>query len=170
MYADTLNQFSPRQRDAVVEAAFDCTVEIFAGIEKVVELNVQTARTLMSEQQALVEAATCSGSLSEVIDLQSQQFPASIKKAIAYWRHVEDIAVQTRDGLFGVMQEHFGGLFDAFSEMFDVASIRFAPPLRLGRSSPLVMPRPTLANYGQASIVDSSGNVVSGGDVRRDLH
>ena len=35
MYPDTMNQLSPRQRDAVVEAAFDCTTEVFAGIEKI---------------------------------------------------------------------------------------------------------------------------------------
>ncbi|MFL9963373.1 phasin family protein [Paraburkholderia sediminicola] len=157
MYVETLNQLSPPHLDAVIEAAFDCTVEIFTGIQRVFELNIQTVRTSLSEQQAFAAAALASGSLSEIIDLQSQRYPAAIKKTSAYWRHVEDIAVQTRDGLFGVMHEHFGSLFQTFAEMFDMASTGFAASHRVGMSSPLAMAQPMLATEGQVSIVDSSG-------------
>jgi phasin family protein len=170
MYPDTMNQLSPRQRDAVVEAAFDCTTEVFAGIERVVELNVQTVKTSLSEQQALADAALSARSLSEVIDLQSQQFPASVKKTFAYWRHVEDIAVQTRDGFFGAMEEHFGGSLQTFAEMFDVMSVGFAVQERLGGSSLFVMAQPAVGDAERVAIVDSSGKVVSSDDARGDLH
>ncbi|NMM01894.1 phasin family protein [Paraburkholderia sp. RP-4-7] len=170
MYPDTMNQFSPRQRETAVKAAFACTNEVFAGIEKVVELNVQTVKTSLSEQQALGDAALSAQSVSEVIDLQSQQFPAAVTKTFAYWRHVEDIAVQTRNELFSAMQEHFGSSLQTFAEISDVASSGFVGQERIARSSLLVMTEPAVAGADRVAIVDSSGKVLSSDDVRSDLH
>ncbi|MFM0340721.1 phasin family protein [Paraburkholderia fungorum] len=173
MYPDITNQFSPRQRDAAVEAAFDCTTELFAGIEKVVELNVQTVKTSLSEQEALTDAALSARSISEVIDLQSQQLPAAVTKTFAYWRHVEDIAVQMRMELFTAMQANFGGSLETFAVMVDMAGGGVAvqdAQEQSGESSLLVTAQPAVAAVEQVAIVDSSGKVVSSDDVRGDLH
>jgi phasin family protein len=171
MYPETMNPFSPRQHETAVEAAFACTNEVFAGIERVVELNVQTVKTSLSEQQALGDAALSAQSVSEVIDLQSQQFPAAVTKTFAYWRHVEDIAVQTRNELFSAIREHFGSSLQTFAEIFDVASFGgFVAQERIARSSLLVMTEPAVAAAERVAIVDSSGKVVSSDDVRGDLH
>jgi phasin family protein len=67
------------QRATSVEvAAFDCITELFGGFERVAELNVQTVKTSLSEQQALADAALSARSLSEVMDLHSQPLPAAL--------------------------------------------------------------------------------------------
>lgn len=167
MYPDTINPFSPRQREIAVEAVFDCTTELFAGIEKVVELNVQTVKTSLSEQQALADAALSAGSVSDAVDLQSQQFRAAVTKTFAYWRHVEEIALQTRNELFSAMHEHFGS---SLQTIFDAAPGGFAADERVGRSNLLVTTGPAVVAAGRVAIVDSAGKVVSSDDVRNDLH
>ncbi|MFM0125341.1 phasin family protein [Paraburkholderia sp. RL18-101-BIB-B] len=97
-----------RQGEATIGASSSCAEEISAGLEKVIRLNMQTAKTAVAEQRALADAALSAHSLSEVIDLQSQQLPVAVKKSFAYGRHVEDIAVQTGTDLLIAMQEHIG--------------------------------------------------------------
>jgi phasin family protein len=172
MYADTLNQISSRQRNSAVEGTFDCTAEAMSGIEKVIELNLQTVKTSLSEQQALANAALSARSMSEAIDLQSQQLPATIKKTFAYWRHVEEIAVETRLGLFAAMQERFQNSLRTFAEMVDAASGTFADQANANPERLLVAADDgsAQATAGSVAIVDSAGNVVSSDDVRGELH
>ncbi|CAB3795389.1 phasin family protein [Paraburkholderia fynbosensis] len=170
MHLDIADQLSSRRRDAAVKAAFDCNNEVFDGITKVVELNIQTVKTSLSEQQAMADAALSAQSLSEVVDLQSRQFPAAVKKTFAYWRHVEDIAAQTGIGLFTAMQTHFGGALRTLAEMADVAPGTVATQEGLGKWSLFVMGQPAVDAAQPGVIVDSSGKVVSSGEVRSDLH
>ncbi|QQC66940.1 phasin family protein [Paraburkholderia ginsengisoli] len=170
MYSDIADQFSSRQRDTVVETAFDCNTEIFSGVARFVELNLQTVKTSLSEQQALADAALSAQSLSEVIDLQSQRFPAAIKKSFAYWRHVEDIAAQTRIGLFTAMQSHFDNSLNTFTDIVETASAETVAQEQSAESSLLVTSEPVVAAAEQVAIVDSSGKVVSSGDGHSDLH
>jgi phasin family protein len=170
MYLDSADQFSSRQRENAVDAAFDCNTEVLSGITKVVELNLQTVKTSLSEQQALGDAALSAQSLSEVLDLQSQQFPAAIKKTFAYWRHVEDIATHTRNGLFAVMQSHMGSALQTFTGMVDIASGVSAVEEQAGESSLLVSGEPVVDAAQPVAIVDSSGKVVSSGKTRGELH
>ncbi|NKJ50829.1 phasin [Burkholderia sp. SG-MS1] len=170
MYLDTADQLSSRRRDAAVNAAFDCNAEVFDGITKVVELNIQTVKTSLSEQQAMADAALSAQSLSAVIDLQSRQFPAAVKKTFAYWRHVEDIAVQTGIGLFTAMQTHVGSVLTTFADMADVAPGTAATQEGLGKWSVFVTGQPAVDPAQPGGIVDSSGNAVSSAEVRGDLH
>jgi phasin family protein len=78
-----------------VEVAFECTAELFIGFERVIELNIEAVKTSIFEQQALADAVLSARSPAQLIDLQSQQLPATVKKTFAYWRHVEDIVVET---------------------------------------------------------------------------
>lgn len=170
MYPDTMNQLSSRQGETAIDAVLACTNEVFASIEKVVELNVQTVKTSLSEQQALADAALCVQSVSELIDFQSQQLPAAVTKTFAYWRHVGDIAVQTQNELHSTMHEHFGSSFQRLADIFGAASVGFAAQDQPGRSSLLAVAQPAVAAAEGVAIVDSSGNVVSSDDVRGDLH
>lgn len=170
MYPDTADQLSSRPRDAAVKAAFDCNNEVFDGITRLVELNIQTVKTSLSEQQAMADAALSAQSLSEVIDLQSRQFPAAVKKTFAYWRHVEDIASQTGSGLFTAMQTHFDSALRTFAEMADVAPATAATQEGLGNWSLFVTGQPAVGAAQPVVIVDSSGKVVSSDEVRSDLH
>jgi phasin family protein len=106
MYFVPLNPFALRERAAVVEAAFDCTTELFDGFERVVEFNAQAVKTSISEQQAMADAVLSTRSLDEFIDLHSQHFPAAVKKTFAYCQHLEDIVVETGSRLFSAMYSH----------------------------------------------------------------
>lgn len=44
MHDRIAEQFSSRQRDTAIDIAFDCNTEVLAGVEKVVELNIQTVK------------------------------------------------------------------------------------------------------------------------------
>jgi phasin family protein len=122
MYLETTNRFSPRDGSTDIALVFDATRELYAGMESVVELNVQTVKTSLNEQHALALAALSSQSLHEMIDLQSQQLPAAVKKHFAYWRHVGDIAAQTQSGLVGIVQGHVENALTAIAKFADAAS------------------------------------------------
>jgi phasin family protein len=111
--------FPLRQRATAVEASFDCTNELFSGFERLVELNLQTIKASISERQALTNAALSVRSVSEIIDLHSQQFPATVERAFAYWRHLEDILVETGNRLFAAMYAHSGSFLKHYEEMAD---------------------------------------------------
>ncbi|MGA7782957.1 MAG: phasin family protein [Paraburkholderia sp.] len=166
MYPDTPNLFPSSQRAASVEAAFDCITELFSGFERIVELNVQTVKTSLSEQQALADAGFSARSLSEVIDLHSQLLPAAVKKSFAYLRHFEDIVVETGNGFFTAMYAHPGGFMKRLEEMTGIAA--GGPAVLINKANRIVTGEPAVAE--PVTIVDSAGNVLSSGDVRSDLH
>lgn len=170
MFYQTTDQFSSRQRDAALEVAFDCNTEVFAAIEKVVELNLQTVKTSLAEQQALADAALSAGSFSEVFEIQSQQLPAAVTKTFAYWRHVEEIAADTRIGVFNAMQAHFGSSIQAFAGMVDMTVGNAMAQARSGVDTSLAMAEPVMDAAEQVSIVDTSGRVMSSEDGRGSSH
>ena len=159
-----------RQGDAALSASSSCAEEIFAGIEKVIRLNMQTAKTAVAEQQALADAALSAKSLSEVIDLQSQQLPAAVKKGFAYSRHVEDIAAETGTGLFLAMQEHIGRSLRTFWDALDISTVGASVPRRLENAAVVVAGQPEPAVAEPAPIVNSAGKVISSDDVQRKRH
>jgi phasin family protein len=166
MYPVTLNPFPLRQCATAVEAVFDCTNEFFGGFERVVELNVQTAKASISEQQAFVDAVLSARSPSELIDLHSQQLSAAVKKTNAYWRHLEDVTVETANRFFTAMYAHSGSFLKRFVEMIDIAPGGVAAGR--DRTSLLVSGQQLAAE--PAAIVDSSGKVLSSRDAQGDLY
>lgn len=164
MYLDIMSPYSLHQRNTAAEAVLACATEVFTGFGKMAELNIQTAKALFCEQQVLTGAGLSAQSISEVIDLQSQQLPAAFQKAFAYWRHVEEISVETCIGLFTSVQEHSGISLTVPTEAPDVAVRR---PDATGL---LVAEQSAEASAEAVSIVDSSGNVVSSRETRGDLH
>lgn len=159
-----------RQGDAALRASASCAEEIFAGFEKVIRLNMQTAKTAVAEQQALADAALSAQSLSEVIDLQSQQLPAAVKKGFAYSRHVEDIAAETGTGIFLAMQEQIGRSLRTFWDAVDVSTGWASVPRRLENTAVVVAGQPEPPVAEPAPIVNSAGKVISSDEVQRKPH
>lgn len=161
----TESQSIPRRRDAAAEASFDCAKQVFGGFEQVARLNMQTVKTSLAEQQTLMAATLSAGSISEAIDLQSKQFPASITKIFAYWRHVRDIAVQTQSNLFSAAHESIGCAWPTFfAEEAARASSESIDPTRSDAARLFVTaPAPTAS---PVVILNSDGDVVSPTDAR----
>ncbi|HEX7932917.1 MAG TPA: phasin family protein [Paraburkholderia sp.] len=152
-------------------AAYEFAAKAVTGLEKLVELNVQTVKTSLSEQQAVIEAAFSSSSFNTVFELQLQQFPAAVKKISAYWGHVETIAEETGNELWSVVQESVQNYLATQFSLFDsAASIGIASVDSTNAASPITVEQSPVATKEPVVLVDSSGNVVSSGRRSSGLH
>lgn len=91
--------FTPDQllaaQKANVETLFDLTNKAFEGVEKLVELNLQVARTALGEVAETTKAALSVKDAQELLALQASLLQPSAEKAAAYSRHVYDIFAGT---------------------------------------------------------------------------
>ncbi|MEX8518815.1 MAG: phasin family protein [Leptothrix sp. (in: b-proteobacteria)] len=81
---------------ANIEALVELTQKAFAGIEKLVELNMQAARSSMEESAEQAKAVLGAKDPQALLALQSTLLQPSSEKALAYGRQVYDIAVSTQ--------------------------------------------------------------------------
>ncbi len=80
---------------ANVETLFGLTNKAFEGVEKLVELNLQVARTALTEVAASTKAALSVKDAQELMALQAGLLQPAAEKAAAYSRHLYDIAAAT---------------------------------------------------------------------------
>ena len=78
-----------------VEILFGLTSKAFEGVEKIVELNLQTARAAMGEVAEATRAALSVKDAQELMALQAGLLQPVAEKAAAYSRHVYEIAAAT---------------------------------------------------------------------------
>lgn len=74
---------------------FDLSQKAFAGVEKVVELNLQVAKTSMEEVAEHAKAVMAAKDPQELFALNASLLQPSAEKAAAYGRHLYDIASAT---------------------------------------------------------------------------
>ena len=91
--------FTPDQliaaQKANIETLFGLTHKAFEGVEKLVELNMQVAKTAMTEAAEATKAAMSVKDAQELMALQASLLQPSAEKAAAYSRHVYDIMAAT---------------------------------------------------------------------------
>jgi phasin family protein len=80
---------------ANVETLFGLTHKAFEGVEKLVELNLQVAKTSLSEAAENTQALLSVKDVQELMALQAALLQPSAEKAAAYSRHVYDIVAGT---------------------------------------------------------------------------
>src|SRR5204862_3981280 len=78
-----------------IEVLFGLTNKAFEGVEKLVELNLQVARTAISEAAENAKAALSAKDAQEFMALQAGLLQPAAEKAAAYSRHLYDIAAAT---------------------------------------------------------------------------
>ena len=78
-----------------VEVLFGLTNKAFEGVEKLVELNLQVARTAMGEVAETTKAALSVKDAQELLALQASLLQPLAEKTAAYSRHVYEIAQGT---------------------------------------------------------------------------
>jgi phasin family protein len=86
----TVDQFMAAQK-ASVETLFGLTTKAFEGVEKLVELNLQVAKTTLSEAADNATAALSVKDAQELLALQAGLLQPAAEKAAAYSRHLYDI-------------------------------------------------------------------------------
>ena len=91
--------FTPEQLVAAhksnVETLFGLTQKAFEGMEKLVELNMQVAKTSLNEMAETTVAAMSVKDAQELMSLQASLLQPTAEKAAAYSRHVYDIVAGT---------------------------------------------------------------------------
>ena len=91
--------FTPDQMMAAQKANFETlfglTTKAFEGIEKLVELNLQVAKTTMAETAETTKAAMSIKDAQELLALQASLLQPAAEKAAAYSRHLYDIMAGT---------------------------------------------------------------------------
>ncbi len=86
----TPDQFIAAQK-ASFETLFGLTQKAFEGIEKLVELNMQVAKTTLTEAAETAQAAMAVKDVQELMSLQASLLQPAAEKAASYSRHVYDI-------------------------------------------------------------------------------
>lgn len=80
---------------ATVETLFGLTNKAFAGVEKLVELNVQASKAALAETANQTQALMGVKDAQELLALQAGLMQPLAEKAAAYSRHLYDIATGT---------------------------------------------------------------------------
>ncbi len=107
---------------ANLETLFGLTNKAFAGMEKLVELNVAASRAALNEASSHAQAVLSAKDVQQLMAVQASQFQPLAEKAVAYSRHLYDIASGTG--------AEFGKAFEAqaaevqrnFSNLVDTAA------------------------------------------------
>jgi phasin family protein len=111
---------------ANVEILFGLTSKAFEGVEKLVELNLQVARTAMSEAAETTQAALSVKDAQELLALQAGLLQPAAEKAAAYGRHVYDIAAATNSEVTRVAETTISDAQQKFMAVVDTA-VKNAP-------------------------------------------
>eukprot|EP01136_Pigoraptor_vietnamica_P025112 Opistho-1_new@78767 len=80
---------------ANLETLFGLTNKAFEGVEKLVELNLQVAKTALGEAAETTQAALSVKDAQELLSLQASLLQPSAEKAASYSRHLYEIATST---------------------------------------------------------------------------
>ncbi len=104
---------------ANVEILFGLTNKAFEGVEKLVELNMQVAKTALAESADTTKAVLSVKDAQELLALQAGLLQPSAEKAAAYNRHVYDIVAATNAEVSKVAEEQMADAQKKFMAMVD---------------------------------------------------
>ncbi|EHR71053.1 phasin family protein [Burkholderiales bacterium JOSHI_001] len=111
---------------ANVETLFGLTNKAFEGVEKLVELNLQVAKTALGEVAENTKAAMSVKDAQELVSLQASLLQPSAEKAAAYSRHVYDIFAATNAEVTKAAESQFADVQKKFMSAVDTA-VKNAP-------------------------------------------
>jgi len=111
---------------ANVETLFGLTNKAFEGVEKLVELNLQVAKTSLGEVAETATAALSVKDAQELLSLQASLLQPVAEKAAAYSRHVYEIAASTNAEVGKVAEAQFADAQKKFLSTVDTA-VKNAP-------------------------------------------
>lgn len=94
MYMLTAEQIVAAHK-ANIETLFGLTQKAFEGVEKLVELNVQATKSALAESANNAQAVLSVKDAQELLALQASLMQPLAEKAVAYSRHLYDIASGT---------------------------------------------------------------------------
>jgi phasin family protein len=107
---------------ANVQTLFGLSAKAFEGIEKLVELNLQVAKTALEEASENTAAALSVKDAQELMSLQASMLQPTAEKAAAYGRHVYDIAAATNAEVTRTAEAQLAETQRKFMSLVDSAS------------------------------------------------
>jgi len=114
-------QFIAAQQ-AQVETLFDLTHKAFSNVEKVVDLNMATARATLSESADVAKAALAAKDPQGLIALQAAMLQPAAEKATAYSRHLAEIAKAAQVDAVAVAEAQVAAMQQSLHQLIDVAA------------------------------------------------
>jgi phasin family protein len=117
----TTDQIFAAQK-ANFETLFGLTNKAFEGVEKLVELNLQAARSALGEASDTARAALSVKDAQELMALQASLLQPTAEKAAAYSRHVYDIATSTNADVARAAETQFAEAQKKFGQLVDAAA------------------------------------------------
>jgi len=111
---------------ANLETLFGLTTKAFEGVEKLVELNLQVAKSGLTEAVEHAKASLSVKDAQELLALQASLLQPTAEKAAAYSRHVYDIAQGTNAEVGKIAEAKVAESQKAFMALVDSA-VKNAP-------------------------------------------
>jgi phasin family protein len=107
---------------ATVETLFGLTNKAFAGVEKLVELNVQASKAALAETANQTQALMGVKDAQELLALQAGLMQPLAEKTAAYSRHLYDIATGTTSEFSKAVESQAADAQAKFMSLVDGAS------------------------------------------------
>ncbi len=117
----TVDQILAAQK-ANVETLFGLTNKAFAGVEKLMELNIHASKAALSEASDNAKAALSVKDAQELLALQAGLFQPLAEKTASYSRHLYDIATSTGAEFSAAFEAQAAEGQKAFMSLVDGAS------------------------------------------------
>lgn len=125
-----MTQFNNEQmlaaNKANVQSLFDLTQKAIAGVEQLVELNLQVAKAALSDVQGNAQAALSVKDAQELLALQQSMLQPAAEKAVAYGRQVYDILAASNAEVTRLAEAQIAGAQQAAHALVDNA-VKNAP-------------------------------------------
>lgn len=106
---------------ANVETLLELSQKTFAGIEKLVELNLQAARASLEESAEHAKALLSAKDAQEILALQASLLQPASEKAVSYGRQVYEIASSTQAEMAKMAETQLAGAQEKVSALVDSA-------------------------------------------------
>ncbi len=107
---------------ANLETLVGLTNKAFSGVEQLIELNLAAAKSTLADSQKQTNAALSVKDAQELLALQASLFQPLAEKAVAYNRHLVEIATGTGSHFQGHLESKVAEAQKAFHAMVDNAA------------------------------------------------
>ena len=107
---------------ANLETLVGLTTKAFSGVEELIELNLAAAKSAMSDSQEHIHASMSVKDVQELLALQSSLFQPLAEKAVAYNRHLYEIATGTGAHFQGTVESKVADAQKSFHALVDNAA------------------------------------------------
>lgn len=111
---------------ANIDTLFGLSHKAFAGVEKLVELNMAAAKAAMSDNQDHVHALMSVKDVQELMALQAGYLQPLSEKAVSFSRHMYEIATSTGSEFTKAMEDKAAETQKSVSNLVDSA-VKNAP-------------------------------------------